>query len=667
MDTEKLYYGAAYYPEYLDTDRMAEDMGLMRQAGFNLIRVGESTWSNWEPEDGKFDFSLLEKTLRRAEEFGLKVIVGTPTYAIPPWLAKKYPDIMALTHEGRRLYGARQSMDITHPGYLFHCERLLRRMMEVVRNYPCVIGFQLDNETKPYDICSEPVQARFREYLKEKFGTVQAMNTAFGFAYWSNAVADFDQLPDVRGTINASYAGEFAAFQRRLVTEFLAWQAEIVREYCRPGQFLTHNFDFAWRGYSFGLQPEVDQFQAAKVLDAAGVDIYHPGASRLTGAEISFGGDLARGLKGDNYLVLETQAQGNPGWLPYPGQLRLQAFSHLAGGSNCVEYWHWHSIHNSLESYWQGVLPHDLRPGMVYGEASSVGRDFSRLSPRLVNLKKKNRVAIVVSSRSLIGVKWFPTAGWPLESGPDYNDTLRWIYDAFYRLNVETDILPDDRRDFSGYDVVVLPCLYAAPDDLTAALEGYVRAGGHLIATFRTAFANEELKIYADPKPHGLTGVFGMEYREFTKPDGVRLSGMDTPALEWMELLRPDTAQVLASYDHPGWKGFAAVTRNRYGKGSALYIGCRLSEEALTGLLRQALPEMGLTLPEFCWPVVCKRGTNGAGEEILYLLHYAPEERTLPCPADGTELLSGRTVTKGESLTLPPWGVTILACPATQK
>ena len=218
MKTDKIYYGAAYYDEYMPVSRVEEDMKLMKAAGMNVIRIAESTWSTWEPQEGVFDFTSLHRMLQGAEKYGISVIVGTPTYAIPSWMVKKYPDVLADTHEGPSKYGHRQNMDITHPGYLFHCERIIRRLMEEVQDYNHVIGFQLDNETKPYDTCGERVQKLFNDWISKKFGTVQKLNQAFGLAYWSNSLGSWDDLPDVRGTINGSLAAEFEAFQRSLVT-----------------------------------------------------------------------------------------------------------------------------------------------------------------------------------------------------------------------------------------------------------------------------------------------------------------------------------------------------------------------------------------------------------------------------------------------------------------
>ena len=652
MKTDKLYFGAAYYDEYMPVSRVDEDMRMMKEAGMNVIRIAESTWSTWEPRDGKYDFTSLHRMLRGAKRYGINVIVGTPTYAIPPWLARKYPDILADTHSGLSKYGHRQNMDITHPGYRFHCERIIRRLMEEVQQYNHVIGFQLDNETKPYDTCGERTQALFKQWLIEKFHTVENLNQAFGLAYWSNSLGSWDDLPDVRGTINNSLAAEFEAFQRNLVTEFLLWQRSIVDEYRRPEQFVTHNFDYEWRDYSHALQPDADQFKAAEAVTVAGCDIYHPTASFLTGAEISFGGDLARGLKhGENFFVLETQAQGPVGRLPWPGQLRLQAFAHLANGANMVEYWHWHSIHNAIECHWKGVLSHDFTPGAVYQEAKTIGADFARIGSHIVNLKRSSDVAFLVSNRSLTGLKHSYAF-----AGPNYGDILRWLYDSFFRLNVSVDILDDSTRDFSGYKLVVTPGLYCAEDSLIEALRDYVRGGGHLLSSFRSFFCDENTKIRTACQPGGLTDVFGMTYDNFTIPAEV------PGAREWMELLRPDDdTQVLLGYDHAAYAPYAAATCHTFGKGRAAYIGTMLDSVALDALLEQLLPQMEIGLSSYRWPLIVKQGTNDMGDNITYLLNYSSEVQTFRVENSAVELLSQNHFAHGEPLRLEPWGAAILS------
>lgn len=333
---DHILFGAAYYDEYMPQDRLTKDIAMMKAARINTVRIAESTWSTLEPQPGEFDFSHIDQVIDAMEEAGIDVIIGTPTYAVPSWMTLSHPEVLAVTHAGQNQYGARQLMDITSPAYRFYAERVIRALCGHVARRKSVIGFQVDNETKYYDVVSPGVQRAFVKYLRKRFnGDLKAMNHAFGLDYWSNRVDAWEDFPDATGTINASIAGAFDEFRRKLVSDFIGWQAAIVREYARDDQFVTQNYDLEWRGYSYGLQPWADDFQTSEHLDIVGVDIYHHTEDRLTGKEIALGGDLARSFKGGrNYLQLETQAQGQTGWLPYPGQLRLQAYSHLASGSN---------------------------------------------------------------------------------------------------------------------------------------------------------------------------------------------------------------------------------------------------------------------------------------------------------------------------------------------
>ena len=671
---KKLLYGAAYYDEYMPYDRLQQDVAMMKKAGINTVRIAESTWSTCEPQEGVFDFSHVERVMDAMEEAGINVIIGTPTYAIPTWMVKSHPDVMAETVKGRGIYGARQIMDITHPVYRFYAERVIRKLMECTAHRKCVIGFQVDNETKYYGTAGKNVQEKFVKYLRKKFNNdLDAMNHEFGLDYWSNRINAWEDFPDVRGTINGSLGAEFEKFQRTLVDEFLSWQADIVNEYRREDQFITHNFDFEWRGYSYGVQPDVNHYHAAKALTIAGTDIYHPTQDDLTGAEIAFGGDMTRSLKRDNYLVLETEAQGYPGWTPYKGQLRLQAYSHLANGANSVMYWHWHSIHNSFETYWRGLLSHDMQENAPYREACIIGNEFSRLGSHLVNLKKKNEVAILVSNEALTALKWFgieaTAAG---DNGIGYNDVVRWLYDALFKMNIECDFVWPESDNLDQYKAIFVPALYAAPDELLEKLKQYTTNGGTLVATFKTAFANENVKVSHEMQPHILSNCFGISYQQFTFPKNTGLSGSiingtakgadeKSEAKIFMELLMPQEAEVLASYDHYNWKEYAAITKNHYGKGTAIYIGCMTDNNTLKAVLTEALNSAEVEIPEYSWPVIVRKGTNDLGKCVRYILNYSAEEQNVVYHgADGTELFSEESVQDGESITVLPWNLKIV-------
>ena len=677
MNMKELLYGAAYYDEYMLYDRLDKDVEMMKKAGINTVRIAESTWSTCEPQPGVFDFSHVERVMDAMEEAGINVIIGTPTYAVPTWMVKAHPDVLAETVRGRGIYGARQIMDITHPVYLFYAERVIRELMKLTAHRKCVIGFQLDNETKYYGTAGKNVQEQFVKYIREKFhDDLDALNYEFGLDYWSNRINAWEDFPDVRGTINGSLGAEFEKFQRTLVDKFLGWQADIVNEYRREDQFVTHNLDFEWRGYSYGIQPYVNHLHASQCLTIAGTDIYHPTQDDLTGVEIAFGGDLIRSLKQDNYLVIETEAQGFPGWTPYKGQLRLQAYSHLASGANSVMYWHWHSIHNACETYWKGILSHDFQENATYREACIIGNEFARLGKHLVNLKKKNEVAVLVSNEALTALNWFRIQ----EQAPGadaksiyYNDVMRWMYDTLYHMNIECDFIWPESENLDQYKAIIVPALYAAPDELLIRLNQYVENGGTLIASFKTAFANENVKVSHEVQPHILSNCFGVHYDQFTFPKNVGLTGEVIPektdqkgnahpaANVFMELLVSEGAEVLASYEHYNWKDYAAITRNHYGKGQAVYIGCMTDEETLKSVYKAVLPEAGVEIPEYHYPIIVRKGLNDLGKTVCYFLNYSGMELEMPYDyKNGIELLENTAVENGTALQMPAWGVKIV-------
>lgn len=664
---KQLLFGVAYYDEYMPYERLDKDIQLMKEAGINVVRIAESTWSTVESQEGVFNFSHIDKVLNAMHKAGIHVIVGTPTYAVPAWLVKKYPGVLATTPQGQNQYGARQNMDITNENFLSHAEAVIRKIMEHIKDHPAIIGYQVDNETKSYNTAGPGVQRLFVEYMREKFRSLDTLNKVFGLDYWSNRINSWEEFPSMVGTINASLGSEFSKFQRKLVTDYLTWQASIVREYSRAGQFVTQNFDFEWRGHSFGIQPDVDHFASAKSMDIAGVDIYHPSQDNLTGIEISFGGDMARSMKGgENYLVIETEAQGFPQWVPYPGQLRLQAFSHLASGANMLEYWHWHSIHNSAETYWKGLLSHDFEPNPVYNEAKSIGKDFERLSTHLINLKKTNKVAILFSNEALTAFKWFGF-GYGVREG--YNDVLRQMYDALYRMNVGVDFVDPTSKNIEDYQLLIVPVLYAAPDSLLKRLNLFVKNGGHIVYTYKSGFADQNVKVRTTKQPGIINEACGIYYERFTVPQNVSLkgdpykAGKDNTAKTWMELITPTSAKVLAYYDHPVWGSYAAITRNHYGKGTATYLGCITSDTLAKKILEEAVKNAGLygLEQQLAYPLITKSGINNHGKKVHYYFNYSAVPKTFKyLYKEGVELIGNTPVIRNKTVQLEPWGFKIV-------
>lgn len=668
---DELLYGVAYYYEYMPQERLAQDIKLMKEIGINTVRIAESTWGYMEPRDGVFNTAYLTTVLDAMHAAGIRVIVGTPTYAIPPWLAKKHPDIFVETRRQRAQYGTRQNMDITHPGYLFHAERVIRKMMAVVAKHPAVIGYQIDNETKQYDNWNANVQRQFVQHLKQKWRTPEAMNRAYGLHYWSNTVGSWADMPSTIGAVNASLTGEFEKFQRLLVTRFLAWQAKIVRSYARADQFLTQNFDADWRNGTFGISPSVDHFEASRSLDVVGIDIYNQRQDALTGSTIAMLGDLSRSNKdGQNYLVLETNGQSTLSSavqrLPYPGQLRLEAFSHIASGANMVAYWPWHSIHNSVETYWKGLLSHDMEPNATTREATRIASEFKRLSPALVNLKKRNEVAIYFSNEALTALKNFP-----FSYSVSYNDLLGMMHGELYKMNVECDFVDHTKTDLTQYRLILVPALYSASKEETDRLNAFVAAGGQVLYTFKSGFTDENIQVHQTRQPAPIREQVGLSYQQFTNLDergiGLKMTKLAVGAeaarmYHWIELVTPEGAEVWARYDHPHWGDYAAIAHHKRPKGGATYLAGYPSPPLMKAVLERLVALAGVTPSSSTskFPVIVRRGTNAAGRSITFAFNYSDKPARYVHRGNGRELLSGGTVVSGKPLDLPAWDLVIV-------
>lgn len=673
MDT--FLYGAAFYEEYMPEDRLDKDVELMKQAGINVVRVGESTWSLWEPEDGKFEFAWMDRIIERMGKAGIRVILGTPTYSIPPWMFQKHPEILVTRLDGQRAtYGMRQNMDITNRDFLRYSERVIRKIAEHYRDNPAVIGYQIDNETTSNGTAGTDVQAGFVRYLREKFGTVDRLNKVWGLVYWGQSLHSWIEVPPRNGIVNPGWKLEWDRYQESLTTHFLAWQAALIREYLRPEQFVTQDFGGAVRA-------DINEQAISKTIDIAAINPYHPTQDRYDGESSSFGGDFARSLKRTNYLVTETNAQ-TIGWdsrtqfPPYDGQLRQDVYVMASTGANMVEYWHWHSLHYGQETYWKGVLSHDLEPGRPFAEVSKTAHELQRIGPRIVNLKPAHPAALLYSNDSRRGTTYMPflmsqPAGEMPWSRPDgYEVEMRRLYRALYRLNVGVDFIFPETEDLSAYKVIVVPPLYVASDALLERLVAYVRGGGHLVLTLKSGFCNEYSTVRTAMAPGPLREAAGIHYQEFSnleKPLALKgdplHAGAENQVSDWAEMLLVDTAMPWAFYDHPFFSKYPAVTLNHFGKGTVTYEGTVLSDTLQEKVLERVLTEAGLMGPDqkLAQGVRVKHGTGRDEKAVHYYFNFSAAPRQIAYAyANGTELIRNRAVARGATLTLEPWGVAII-------
>ena len=678
MDT--VLYGVAYYPEYMPYDRLDKDVEMMQKAGITVVRVGEFTWSSWEPRDGDFQFSWMERVLDRLHEAHIKVILGTPTASIPTWLYEEHPEIL-VTHLGpiRPLadpydpaypaslppgyYGPRQNYDFLNPYFRQHAERVIREIVGHFKNHPAVIGYQIDNETAPNGVPTPYANTAFLDRLKQKYKTPETINKIWGLVYWGQLIDKWEDLPQRNGILNPSYKLEWENFQHDIVTDYLAWQAKIVGEYKRPEQFITHDF-------SGGVHTNLDQWAIARSLDVVADNPYFETQRRLNARGMWMSGGLARSLKHTNYLVTETNAQ-TIGWdsrtqyPQYPGQLRLVVYSHLAAGANMVEYWHWHSLHYGQETYWKGVLSHDLEPNRAYAEVSRVAGELKELGRQLVNLRKDNKVAILFSADSANALSYMPVS-----DHVSYITVLRQMYDALYELNVEPDFVQPGESNLSRYKLLLVPPLYSSSDEVLERLSGYVRSGGHIVMAFKSGFTNQYSTIRAVMAPGPLRAAAGFHYQEFTNlaeqerltPDPYAV-GEQNKGSVWEEFLLPDTAEVVTSFDDPYWH-FPAITRNQFGSGTLTYEGTFLTGALQREVIRDALKRASLTGPDQNLPaeVKVRHGHNAQGKLLHFYLNFSGQERSVSYPyPDGSDLLTKAAVGQGQGLELKPWDLAIVA------
>jgi beta-galactosidase len=616
---------------------------------------------------------------------GIKVILGTPTYSVPAWMAHQHPEILADRiptgmFGGKAVpstYGLRQNMDTDSPAYRYYAERLIRHIVAHYKDNPTVIGWQLDNETSSYDAANPDVFIGFQHYLEKKFGTPEALSKAWFLNYWGQNLHTWEDLPTREGTISTGYKLEWTRWSQMRVTDFLHWQAALVRACAGTGQFVTTD-------YGGMMRHDVNEEAIAEALDIPADNVYHHWQDHYDGAVQSLQEDFTRSLKHDNFLITETNAQ-TIGWSssgqfpPYDGQMREDVYTHLSNGANMVEYWHWASIAGNQETYWKGVLSHDLEPNRAYAEVSRTAHELEKIGPHLTGLKIHNDVAILWSRDSSNAISFMPYGGpvptFSWSNQPEgYDSLVQQMHQALYSLNIGSDFVFPETRDFSAYKLLIVPALYIADDALLQRISNYVKNGGHVVMTFKSGFANENSAVRWERAPGPLRAAAGFNYQEFSslehpltlKGDPFHVGGQSAGANQvqyWAEFLQLEHAQPLAFYDHPFFGRWPAITENQFGAGSLVYEGTYLSRELQIAVLKGELDKLGLTGADQQLPaaVHVQHGVNRLGKKLHYYFNYSSDavKATYTCGA-GSNLLDGKSVAKGTALTLAPWDLAII-------
>ena len=682
-----ILFGAAYYAEYHVADRLDLDLDLMKAAGFNVIRVGESVWSSWEPRDGEFDVEWLAPVLDGAHRRGIKVILGTPTYAVPPWLQTAYPEIAAERKTGVRIpWGARQEVDYSHPAFLFHAERVIRAVLERYARHPAIIGFQVDNEPGMELFHNHGAFTRFVRRLKKKYGDVETLNREWGLTYWSHRISDWAELWRPDGNTFPQYDLAWRSYQADLTTEFIGWQADLVAEYRRSDQFVTTCLQYPRRG--------LDDEQLFRRLDIGAGNPYYgmqdhldaleeraqPNYWTTTGVAGLFRqADRLYSSKQGRYLVTETNAQAigssETNQPPYPGQLKQSAYAFISRGAAMIEYWHWHTLPYGAETYWGGVLPHSLVPGRVYAELSELGSELEQIGTLLDGYDPDADVAILWSNPSRFAFQFMPP--FSVDGEPDA-ESYEHIIDSFHRgvidAGLQSRILHLSQAAGLGaeelvrrFPVLIAAGAYITTDDDLELLREYARLGGHLILGVRTGYADHEARARVAVAPDLLHEAAGVRYEEYSNLEqDVPVTGPDDGGFElddaafarlWLDGLISQGAEALAYYKHPRFGDFPAVTTRLHGEGRVTVVGCVPSPGLAKSVVRWAAPEgqASRLVGAVERPLSVSSGVLPGGRRVWFLFNWGwgAHDVTLSLPV--TDTLTGTAHEAGTKLSLGQW------------
>jgi beta-galactosidase len=654
------YFGADYYPEHWPEARWTEDARLMAEAGFNVVRLAEFAWSRMEPEDGVYDFAWLDRAISILSEHDIRVVLGTPTASPPPWLMAKGPELFLVREDGRRVtFGNRREYCPNNPAYHDHTRRIVARMADRYGDHPSVIGWQVDNEFGARCYCPT-CRGGFQEWLRRRYGSLDELNERWGTVFWGHEYTDWEQVPvpvETSESPNPGLALDFGRFASDSYVAYQQMQVDILREKC-PEHFVTHNL------MGFGYD-RIDYFDLARELDFVAWDIYPRGFwdpyAAVDPSGVALSADTMRGLKGQNYWVMEQQS-GPSGWetmsvMPRPGELRLWAYQSIAHGADGIVFFRWRTCRFGTEEYWHGVLDHHGIPGRRYAEIKQMGTELKRIGDQIHGTCLKPQVAMLLSYDSRFAFQIQP--GHPQFS---YSGHFHHIYRALHGRNVPADIVAP-AGDISSYRFVIAPALHVVPETVAANLRQFVEHGGVLMVTPRSGVKDKYNAVVNQRLPGLLAELCGVEVEGYdTLPEGAgnplefalpNLAGQRASARLWCDVLKSKATTVVARYAQDYYAGKPAITLNRVGQGWVVYVGT-FGEEALYEALADWLLELAGVDPLPAAPQGVEIAERWQGDRLLlFVLNHTDEEQQVSLDVACLDLLEGGAVAEGTAVIAP--------------
>ncbi|MFK3979041.1 beta-galactosidase [Micromonospora sp. NPDC050397] len=625
----RLAFGADYNPEQWSPDVWAEDVAAMRAAGVNIVSLAIFSWARIQPTEESYDFEWLDQVMDLLHAGGIAVDLATATASPPPWLTTRHPEILPVDDRGATISpGARQHWRPTSPVFRDHALRLVRTMATRYADHPALAAWHVSNELGCHNVYdfSDDAAAAFRTWLRDRYGSLDALNTAWGTAFWSQRYSAWEQILPPRLAAshpNPTQQLDFKRFSSDALKDYLRAERDILRA-ITPDVPVTTNF------MVMGEMRGMDYADWAGEVDFVANDHYVlPGPQALD--ELSFSANLTGNIAGGRPWFLMEHSTSAVNWQPInvakrPGELARDSLTHVAHGADAVCYFQWRQSAAGAEKYHSAMLPHAGTETEVFRSVTDLGATLARLAPIAGSRRRPARAAILFD--------W--TSWWASEQDSHPTARLRYRqealdwYTAFLDLGVRVDVLPV-AAPLDGYDVVVAPVLHVVPADLAKRLTMYVEGGGHLVTTYFSGIVDENDHVWLGGYPGALRDLLGIRIEEFgplLDNERVELDNGTTGTV-WTDRIdvTGSDVEVLARYRTGTLAGRPALTRRATDTGSASYLSTRLGPAGLRPVLAGLLDAAGVgsELPEALRGRVELTVRGGDEAEFWFLVNRTDE------------------------------------------
>ncbi|MGA9578093.1 MAG: beta-galactosidase [Terrimicrobiaceae bacterium] len=679
---DSFLYGVVYYPEQWPEARWDEDLSRIAATSMNVVRMGEGAWSVWEPNEGRYEFALFDRALEICGRHGLKAIMGTPTYTPPAWLTETYPETLRTSFDGTRLrHGSRRHYNYTSGIYREKSRAITEALANHYKAHPLVIGWQIDNELNCHlDVSfAESDHEAFRAWCRERYVTLEALNDAWGTAFWSQTYSAWEQVWLPRPTVtyqNPSLLLDFYRFTSDMTVGFAAMQYEIIKRIA-PHQFVTHN--------AFQDMTNVDlQRFVREAVDFVSYDSYPEfkvcdptlprsfrdrSESRLL--------SRMRGVS-SKFMVLEQQSgpsgqiggilNGNPDYLhptPRPGQMRLWCWNSIANGADGIVFFRWRSLPYGSEAHWNGLIYHDERNTWRLDEARRLGEEINRLAASLTGTRCVSPAAILYDFDNESHAKI------ERATGQHRDASERAVYQALAERHLSADVraLSSLRRggDLSAHQIVFFPHAHVLTAEDIVPLSEYVESGGTLVFGCWSGYRNRNHWCYDAPGKAFLENFVGARVEDFTvvTPGEVStirfaVSNAHVEAPFFNEVLAPVTNDVtaLAAYTSDYYADKPAVSLRHHGRGRVAYFGSFFTPQNVAALL----DALAIGDPLGAWaeipPEVQANERSSETDRLWFLLNFSNEGKAITFGETVFDLLEGREL-EGHT-EIEPYGVRLV-------